>query len=116
MKAKAYVYLFFAFLLGLVGSTMLKLSDGFTVLVPTIIFAVSYCLAFYLFSLALRVIPLYLGYAIWSALSVIGNTAVSVLFFQDSFHTLKFLAVCLIILGVILIQKQNVQQPEEACF
>lgn len=44
---QTYIQMALTVLLSLLGSTMLKLSHGFTVITPTLIFIVSYCLAFY---------------------------------------------------------------------
>ena len=79
----AYLQMTFTVLLSLLGSTMLKLSHGFTNLPPTLVFLVSYCLAYYCFARALRTIPLSVGYAIcpasappptgWWAISIFTN-------------------------------------------
>lgn len=105
---KAYLYLFLAVLLGFVGSVMLKLSDGFTVLVPTVIFLISYSTAFYCFSIALKTIQLFVGYAVWSALSTVGNAFLGVYLFDEGFNIMKVWAIGLIMVGIVLIQKREV--------
>ena len=54
---QAYIQMALTVLLSLLGSTMLKLSHGFTVITPTLIFIASYCLAFYFFARAPQPMP-----------------------------------------------------------
>lgn len=50
----------------IVATTSLKLSDGFTRLVPSVVVVVGYAISFYALSVSLRSIPLGAVYAIWS--------------------------------------------------
>ena len=104
---KASVYLMSAVMLGLAGSIMLKASNAFTVLIPSLVFVICYSLAFYNFSIALKTIPLFLGYAIWSALSTIGNFLLGVYLFNEDFSIMKIVAIMFIVLGTVLIQKKE---------
>lgn len=105
-----YVYLNMALtvLCSLLGSTMLKLSYGFTNLTPTAIFIVSYCLAFYFFSLALRTLPLSVGYASWSGFSTAGNALVGHFYFHEALGATHILVLFIIIAGIILINNARV--------
>ncbi|MBQ3508815.1 MAG: multidrug efflux SMR transporter [Peptococcaceae bacterium] len=95
-------------LLSLIGSTMLKLSDGFSNLPPTLLFIVTYCLAFYLFSLALRTLPLSVGYAVWSGCSTAGNALVGHICFNESLGIAHIFVLLVIILGIILINNARI--------
>lgn len=95
-------------LLSLIGSTMLKLSDGFSNLPPTLLFIVTYCLAFYLFSLALRTLPLSVGYAVWSGCSTAGNALVGHIYFNESLGIAHIFVLLVIILGIILINNARI--------
>ncbi len=98
-------------LLSLIGSTMLKLSNGFTNLPPTILFIITYCLAFYLFSLALRTLPLSVGYAIWSGCSTAGNALIGHIIFHEPLGPVHIVVLLIIIIGIVLIN--NARIPEE---
>ena len=103
---KQYVFLLLAVVLGLVGSSMLKVCDGFTILAPTLLFAASYISAFYFFSLALKTLALSIGYAIWSGLSTALNAVIGLLVFGESISLLKVLALSLVIIGIVLINQK----------
>ena len=96
-------------ILALVGSTMLKLSNGFVYIGPTIICAVSYCCSYYLFALALRRIPLTVGYAVWSGFSTVGNSILGYIVFDEALGIGKISFLCIIVLGTILINNGKKQ-------
>ena len=48
----------------------LKLSEGFTRLVPSIVVVVGYGLSFYLLSITLKVMPIGIAYALWSGIGI----------------------------------------------
>jgi len=54
----SYLHLFIAILGELLGTNLLKLSDGFTKPIPTVSALLSYGVCFYFLSLAMRKIPL----------------------------------------------------------
>ena len=61
---KIAIILFFAILSEVIATTSLKLWDGFTKIVPSVIVVIGYGASFYLLSISLKVIPIGLAYAI----------------------------------------------------
>ena len=57
----------------IVATTSLKLSDGFTRLIPAVVVVVGYAISFYALSMSLRNIPLGVVYAVWSG---VGTAAI----------------------------------------
>ena len=104
---KSYLNLALAIFLAFIGSTMLKMSDGFTIVWATVVCIVVYCLSYYFFSVALKQIPLFLGYAIWSALSTVGNFLIGIYIFGEPFSNGQIIAIVLIVFGTIMIQKKD---------
>lgn len=107
----AYFQMTLTVLLSLLGSTMLKLSHGFTNLPPTLVFLVSYCLAYYCFARALRTIPLSVGYAIWSGFSTAANALVGHFYFHEALSIAQVLALFVIITGIVLINHARIPAP-----
>jgi len=99
----AFLLLFFAILSEIVGTTALKLSDGFTRLGPSIVVAVGYGLAFYLLALCLRHIPVGTVYAIWSGLGTMGVALVGVFLFRESLDVPRVAGIILIVAGVAVL-------------
>lgn len=98
-----YIYLSLAIVLEVLGSSFMKLSDGFTKPLFAIGTAVAYIACFYILSLSLRVIPLGVAYAIWAAVGLILTNVVSVIFFKQHFDLAAGIGISLIVAGVIII-------------
>lgn len=113
---RAYLQMALTVLLSLLGSTMLKLSHGFTNLPPTIVFIISYSLAFYCFALALRTIPLSVGYAIWSGFSTAANALVGHFYFHEALGPAKVFVLFIIILGIVLINNSRIPMDPAAYY
>ena len=63
---KYWFFLFITIVLEVLGTTSMKLSDGLTKVLPTIMIYIAYGLSFTVFPLALKRIDLSTAYAIWS--------------------------------------------------
>lgn len=96
-----FVYLFIAIILEIAGTTFLKISNGFTVLLPSILTLISYGLCFYIFSQALKTIEISLAYAIWSAFGIMVVSIIGMIYFHESVNIMKILSILLIIIGTI---------------
>ncbi|MBR6342899.1 MAG: multidrug efflux SMR transporter [Selenomonadaceae bacterium] len=79
----------------------LKLSEGFSRPAPTILTIVGMIISFYLLSKALTVIPLGMGYAIWTGIGIVGTFIISVAFFHDPISLGQGLCVFLILAGIV---------------
>ena len=82
---------------------MLKLSEGFTKLFPSIGIIVSFGLAFYFLSLCLKTVPLSLAYAIWSGVGTALTAVIGILFWREPFSIMTLVSIVLIIGGVVLL-------------
>lgn len=96
-----FVFLFLSIMLEIAGTTFLKLSNGFTVLIPSFLTIISYVLCFYIFSHALKTIEISVAYAIWSAFGIMVISLIGMVFFHESINTVKVLSILLIIIGTI---------------
>jgi multidrug resistance protein EbrB len=85
------------------ATSMLKMSEGFTIFLPSIGVIIGYGLSFYCFSLCLRIIPLGLAYAIWSGVGTALTTIIGIFVWGDLFNTLTLAGILLIIGGVVLL-------------
>jgi small multidrug resistance pump len=84
----------------LVGTTALKLSEGFTNPIPSVAVVVGYGLAFYLLSLTLEELPVGVVYATWAALGIVGIAAIGVVAFDESLDLPAAVGILLILGGV----------------
>jgi len=84
-----------------IGTIALKLSDGMTRFLSSLVLFVSFALSFWLFSLAVRTIQLGVAYAVWSGVATALITLIGVVYFRDSMTAVKVLGIALIVIGVI---------------
>ena len=98
-----YLYLALAIIAEVAATSALKASEEFTKLVPSIIVIVGYCIAFYLLTLVLRVIPIGITYAIWSGLGIVLVTIAGVFLYKQTPDIPAIIGMGLIITGVIVI-------------
>lgn len=99
-----WVLLGLAIVAEVVGTTALKMSDGFSKLWPSLVVVVGYALAFYLLSLTLKHIPVGVAYAIWSGVGVALITLIGWIVFSQNLDWAAWLGIGLIICGVVVLQ------------
>jgi small multidrug resistance pump len=97
------VLLLLAILAEIIGTSALRLSEGFTKLVPSIVVIVGYVTTFYLMSLVLKSIPVGTVYATWSGLGTLGIVLIGVLVWREPMDLPKIIGIALIIIGVVLL-------------
>ncbi len=78
----------------------MKLSQGFTKTVPSILLFVFYAASFITLTFAIRKIDISIAYAIWVGIGTALISAIGFFYFRESATLLKFLCIGLIILGV----------------
>ncbi|MEG6584430.1 DMT family transporter [Dendrosporobacter sp. 1207_IL3150] len=98
-----YTLLGLAIVLEIFSTSMMKASEGFTKLVPSIIFITGMSSSFYILSQALTTIPLSIAYAIWSGVGTALTALVGILVWKEQLNINSVLGIALIIIGVILI-------------
>ncbi|WP_226005290.1 DMT family transporter [Natrinema salinisoli] len=95
-----YVILGGAILSELLGTTALKLSEGFSRPLPTLGVVAGYGLAFYLLSLTLEELPVGVVYATWAALGIVGVASIGVLAFDEQLDGAAVVGLGFILAGV----------------
>ncbi len=99
---KEYFYLMCAIVFEVIGTTMLKLSDGFSNLAPSIGVIVGFGISFTFMMFALQMIPLSLAYSIWAGLGTAGTGLISVIVFSEFLSGINIIGLIIIITGVVI--------------
>jgi len=99
--AMTWLYLILAILLEVTGTTCMKLSEGFTKTMPSILLFVFYTLSFGMLTLALKRIDVSLAYAVWSGVGTALIATIGILWFKEPASPLKLVSIGLIIVGVV---------------
>lgn len=101
----AYLLLIGAILAEVVGTVSLKLSDGFTKLVPSIVVVAGYVTAFTLLAQVLKLgLPVGMAYAIWAGTGVALVAIVGALFLGESLTAVQIIGILLIVSGVTAVE------------
>lgn len=79
----------------------MKLSNGFSKLIPSILIFVFYAASFSIFTLALKRIDVSIGYAIWAGLGTALITVIGIFWFKEPVNALKMVSLIVVIAGVI---------------
>ncbi|HBC5064442.1 SMR family transporter [Proteus mirabilis] len=96
-------YLILAIISEVIATTVLKASDGFSRLYPSIVVVVGYCFSFWALSQVVKVIPLGIAYAIWSGLGIVLVSVAAVFVYQQKLDLPAIVGMTLIIAGVLVI-------------
>lgn len=86
-----------------IGTSLLKESEGFSRVLPTVVSLLAYGIAFFCLSLAIRHIDLGLAYAIWSGVGTALIVLIAWVVFDQSLDWPALGGVGLIVLGVVVI-------------
>jgi len=99
----SWVWLVVAICFEVSGTVSMKLSAGFTKLVPAVLMFVFYAFSLSALTMALKKIDVSVAYAVWSGLGTALITTIGVVYMREPVTAIKAGAVLLIILGVVLL-------------
>ncbi len=100
----AWIYLIVAGLLEVLWAYSMKLSEGFSKPVPSIVTLIAMVFSFGLLSLAMRVLPLGTAYTIWTGIGAVGAFVVGIVMLNEPASALRILAASMIIGGLVLMK------------
>ena len=100
----AFVFLGLAIASEVLGTSLLKSTEGFTKLWPTVATLSAYAVSFLTLSTAIQKgMQVGIGYAIWSGLGTTLIVIIGALFLSEPVTTTKVIGVALVIAGVIVL-------------
>jgi len=97
----SWIYLIAAIVFEVAGTTAMKISEGFTKVMPSIAMAIFYLLSLTALTFALKRFDVSMAYAIWSGVGTALITAVGFYFFKEEMTPMRLVSIGLIILGVV---------------
>ena len=90
-----------AIALEVAGTTSMKLSQGFTRLVPSVLLFVCYVASFVALTLALKNVEVSVAYAVWAGVGTALVAAIGIVYFREELTALKLVSLLFIIVGVV---------------
>ncbi len=98
-----WILLTFAIVLEVAGTTNMKLSEGFSNLVPSVLVILFYALSIIALTFAVNRLDVSVAYAVWSGMGTALVAMIGLWFFQESVTSVKVVALGLIIVGVVML-------------
>ena len=103
----AYIFLAFAIVLEITGTSLVKDTAGFTRWIPTAICLATICFSYYLMSHVVGFIPVGITYATWSGLGITAITIIGVFKYNQIPNIPTIIGLLLIIVWVIIVNTMN---------
>ena len=95
-----WLYLFLAGVFEITWAVAMKKSNGFTVLIPSIITGVGYIASAVFLAIALKQLPLGTAYAMWTGMGIVGTTLLGIFLFNEKLSVPQVVCVILIVIGI----------------
>ena len=99
----SYLFLALAVFLGVTSNNFAKSAEGFTLLIPSVITAITIVLCMYALSMVMKNIPMGITYASFAGLTIISTAIVGVIRFNQVPNLYSLIGLCLIIIGVLMV-------------
>ena len=99
----SYLFLALAVFLGVTSNSFAKSAEGFTLLVPSIITAITIVLCMYALSMVMKNIPMGITYASFAGLTILATVVVGIIRFNQIPNINSIIGLILIITGVLMV-------------
>jgi small multidrug resistance pump len=96
-----WIFLTLAIVLEVLGTTSMKLSDGFSKPWWGVSMGLCYIACFTFLTYALKYFEMSVVYAVWSGLGIVLLTGIGIVAFSESISVWKIVCIALILVGVI---------------
>ena len=101
--ANSYLFLILAVVLGVTSNSFAKTAQGFTLIGPSIITAITIVLCMYTLSMVMKNIPMGVTYASFAGLTIIATVIVGVFRFNQIPNLYTIIGLGFIIIGVLMV-------------
>ncbi len=78
----------------------MKYSNGFTVLLPSLITVAGYIASAVFLAMALKHLPLGTAYAMWTGFGIVGTSVLGILLFNEKLTVPQIVCIILIVAGI----------------
>lgn len=98
-----WILLVVAIVLEVAGTTNMKLSEGFSKLVPSVLVLFFYALSIIALTFAVNRLEVSVAYAVWSGMGTALVAMIGLWFFHESVTSTKVVALGFIVVGVVML-------------
>lgn len=100
----SWVLLLIASLLEIVWAYFMKKSDGFTLLIPSVITIVAMITSFMLLSVSMKTLPLGTAYTAWTGIGAVGAFLVGIVILGEAANVMRLIAAVFIVAGIVMMK------------
>ena len=101
--ATSYIILILAVILGVTSNSFAKSAEGFTLLFPSVITAITIVACMYALSMVMKNIPMGITYASFAGLTIIATVIVGIFRFDQIPNLYSIIGLAFIITGVLMV-------------
>ena len=99
----SYLFLALAVFLGVTSNSFAKSAEGFTLIVPSVITAITIVLCMYALSIVMKTLPVGITYASFAGLAIIATVVVGIIKFNQVPNFYTIVGLVFIITGVLMV-------------
>ena len=85
------------------GAIGLRFSEGFTVMLPTIVALAAFAVALFLVSRVMKTLPVSIAYPVWAGGGTAGVALIGILALGEELNAVKAVGVVLVVVGVVIV-------------
>jgi quaternary ammonium compound-resistance protein SugE len=100
-KIMNWILLLIAGALEVFWAVEMKYSNGFSLVVPTVLTIIGYIASAIFLSLAIKQLPLGTAYAVWTGIGIIGTSVLGVFLFKERLTLPQAICILLIVAGIM---------------
>ena len=99
----SYLFLALAVFLGVTSNSFAKSAEGFTLLIPSAVTAITIVLCMYALSVVMKNISMGVTYASFAGLAIIATVIIGVIKYNQVPNIYSIIGLCFIIIGVLMV-------------
>jgi len=99
----SYLFLALAVFLGVTSNSFAKSAEGFTLVVPSIITAITIVACMYALSVVMKTLPMGITYASFAGLAIIATVLVGIIKYDQFPNFYTIIGLIFIIMGVLMV-------------
>jgi len=99
----SYLFLALAVFLGVTSNSFAKSAEGFTILMPSIVTAITIVLCMYALSMVMKTLPIGITYASFAGLAIIATVVVGIIKYNQIPNIFTIVGLALIVAGVLMV-------------
>jgi len=99
----SYLFLALAVVLGVASNSFAKNAEGFTLIFPSVITAITIVACMYALSMVMKTLPIGVTYASFAGLAIIATVVVGIIKYNQVPNVYSIIGLCFIIVGVLMV-------------